>query len=137
MLPSPVQASRTVALRPISAGDAGARSGGKPEVDAEALREDELRRLYGPDLDKEYSREGTRSGSAARSEDDDEEPAAVEIPVVGAGDAAFLAQLLAQDEPAEEPVDPYRDASRAYGRFREERHVGLVIDIRDPVDVMA
>ena len=36
---------RATALRPISAGDAGARNSDKPQAEAEALREDELYRL--------------------------------------------------------------------------------------------
>jgi len=49
--------------------------------------------------------------------------------------AAFLAQLLAQDEPLEEQPDPSGDASRAYERSREERDTSLFVDVRDPVDV--
>ncbi len=64
-------------------------------------------------------------------------PPTGETPIFPGGTAAFIAQLFAQEEPEETTLDPFGDAGRAYERLREERHVGLVVDVRDPVDVTA
>ena len=140
-LPNPAPAAllpRTTALRPVSAGEAGARSGTGPQIEAEALREDELQRLHAPEAESHSpggdGPEAGRFESAPRHDEERPHPAG-ETPTFPGGSAAFLAQLLAQDDPPDEPLDPYADASRAYVRLREERHIGLVIDVRDPVDV--
>lgn len=53
-----------IALRPIAAGDAGARagSGTKPEIEAEELREDELYRLQADRAESNASGSGLHQG---------------------------------------------------------------------------
>lgn len=135
MLSAPAPVPRPVMLRPVSAGEAGGRSGRGPKADADGLREDELRRLYGSDLGDPSFDKGPQARQAEVSEDPKEESERNICAPAGMGDTAFLAQLLSQDEPAPEGSDPFGDASRAYERFHAERHMGMVIDLRDPVDV--
>lgn len=138
LLPAPaVPPSRLTALRPVASADAGARLGTGPPMEAEELREDELFRLRAEPAEGRSSDAGPdRAPPASRSQEDegDNRPEG-ETPSLLGGTAAFMAQLFAADEPDEAPKDPFGDAARAYGRFREERHAGMVIDVRDPVDV--
>ncbi len=128
---------RATALRPISAGDAGARSSDKPQAEAEALREDELYRLRPEGAESHSASAGTSGERPSAGEEAGERrfETRSETPSFLRGAAAFLAQLLAQDEPVEEQPDPFGDASRAYERFREERDTSLFVDARDPIDV--
>jgi hypothetical protein len=136
MLAPPAHTPRAVALRPISAGDAGARSGRGPQPEAEALREDELLRLQSPGMGSRSAESRGRTGHSSADVSDTTESHfnAGEAPGIPRSETAFLAQLFSQDEPEEASPDPYGDASRAYDRLREERHIGLVIDVREPVD---
>lgn len=128
-----------IALRPIAAGDAGARagSGTKPEIEAEELREDELYRLQADRAESNASGSGLHQGRYKAHVEDEGHSARHEGETSSfpGGNAAFMAQLFAADEPSEEPQDPFGDATKAYDRFRERRHPGMVIDVRDPVDV--
>lgn len=128
---------RATALRPISAGDAGARSSDKPQAEAEALREDELYRLRPEGAESHSASAGTGSERPGAGEEAGERHFEMrsETPSFPGGTAAFLAQLFAQDDPLEEQPDAFGDASRAYERFLEERDTGLFVDVRDPVDV--
>jgi len=136
MLPPPASVPRAVVLRPISASDGSARSGYGPGVDAEEVREEELRRLQGPEFEDQPRGKGPQAGYSTPADETEADPdTRPETLGVGPSDTAFLAQLMAQEEPGEEAADAYGDASRAYERFREEGHTGLFIDVRDPVDV--
>ncbi len=140
LLPAPVvPPPRIIALRPIAAGDAGARagSGTGPQIEAEELREDELYRLQADRAESRSSGSGSGRGRYEAHVEDESHSAhpAGETPSFPGGSAAFMAQLFAADEPSEEPQDPFGDATKAYDRFSEERHPGMVIDVRDPVDV--
>lgn len=128
---------RATALRPISAGDAGARNSDKPQAEAEALREDELYRLRPEGAESHSASAGTSGERPSAGEEAGERhfETRSETPSFPGGTAAFLAQLFAQDEPVEEQPDPFGDATRAYERFREERDTGLFVDVRDPIDV--
>ena len=128
---------RATALRPVTAPDTGAGAGKRPDIEAEDLREEELRRLQPDGVHARSAHTHADAGDpGVASEDDDEEAfASPETPSFPGGAAAFLAQLFAQEAPAEEQPDPFGDASRAYQRFREERDSGHFIDVRDPVDV--
>ena len=78
------------------------------------------------------------TGAATRPHAEDESQSfhyAGETPSFPGGSAAFMAQIFAADERSAEPQGPVRDATKAYARFREERHAGQFIDVRDPVDV--
>jgi hypothetical protein len=131
---------RVTALRPVSAGDAGTRSTGsseRPQIEAESLREDELYRLR-PESAESHSAGAGASRQQSRTAEDDQPPGPAtpaETPSFPGGTSAFLTQLLAQEEPAQEHLDPFGDATRAYERFHEERDANLFIDVRDPVDV--
>lgn len=131
---------RVSALRPVTAGDAGARNAGaseRPQVEAEELREDELYRLRPEGADGHSASAGAGRQSRTAAEEDQGDPStAAETPSFPGGAAAFMAQLFAQEEPAEVQPDPFGDASRAYERFGEERDSTLFIDVRDPVDLM-
>lgn len=131
---------RATALRPVSAGESGARNTGssdRPHIEAEELREDELHRLR-PEGAESHTASADAGHERSHVSSNEEIPTAearAETPSFPGGTTAFLTQLLAQKEPGEEQPDPYGDASRAYERFLEERDTGHVIDIRDPVDV--
>lgn len=136
LLPAPaLPPPRLTALRPVAAGDAGARAGTGAQTDAEALREDELFRLRADPAEGQSSGgspdHGSRAGRAGDEEGDDHQER--ETPALPGGTAAFMVQLFGADDPEEAPQDPFGDATRAYGRFREERHAGMIIDVRDPV----
>lgn len=130
---------KMIALRPIAAGDAGSRagSGTEPQIEAEELREDELYRLQADRAETRSSGSGPeRRRYEAHAEDESRSAHhASETPSFPGGSAAFMAQLFAAEEPSEEAQDPFGDATKAYDRFSEERHPGMVIDVRDPVDV--
>lgn len=140
LLPVPsVPQARVIALRPVAAGDAGSRAGTgtEPQTEAEALREDELYRLHAERVESQASGGSPDRGRYEDHAEDDNHSGhyAGETPSFPGGTAAFMAQLFAADESSEESQDPFGDATRAYSRFREERHAGMVIDVRDPVDV--
>ncbi len=128
---------RATALRPVTSADASSDTGKRPDVEAEDLREDELKRLR---PDGVHARSGHAKADAGHTvpvpdDEADEAHESPETPSFPGGMAAFMAQLFAQDEPDEEQPDPFGDASRAYQRFREERDGGHFMDVREPVDV--
>ena len=125
---------RAAALRPVTAPDTGAGAGKRPDVEAEDLREDELKRLR-PDGAHARSNVDTEEASPESEDGGEDGSATPESASIPGGTAAFLAQLFAQDEPAEDQPDPFGDATRAYRHLREERDAGHFIDIRDPIDV--
>ncbi len=128
---------RATALRPVSASDTGAGAGKRPDIEAEDLREEELRRLQpdGVHARSTHTKSGARDADESSKEEVEDTFTAPQTPSLPGGGAAFLAQLFAQNEPAEDQPDPFGDATRAYRRFREERDAGHFIDIRDPIDV--
>jgi hypothetical protein len=117
---------RTGVLRPVDAGT-------QPDFDAQALRRAQA-------LQAETLRE--TSGEQAQEQRPDAAEAEADRGRQGsrgqrpAGDSApFVAQLLAQDQPPPRRRDPFAEAARAYGRFREEPRVGFVLDAPARIDI--
>jgi len=120
LVPAGALAARPVAIRPADAGLA-------PAFDADALRRDAT--LRAETLDQS-SQESNRSAGDRQA---GAEPAAGRT--ASTSNAAFVTQLLAQDQPAERRRSPFAEAALAYGRFREEPKAGFILDPPRRVDV--
>lgn len=120
LVPVSALAARPVAIRPTDANLA-------PSFDAEALRRETA--LRAETLDQDRQENNRRAGDRQASP----EPAARLTAL--AGNAAFVTQLLAQDQPAERRSSPFAEAALAYRRFREEPKAGFILDLPKRVDL--
>ncbi len=120
LVPVSAHAARPVAIRPVDAGLA-------PSFDADALRRETALRAETLDQARQ---DGNRSAGDRQTR---AEPAAGRT--ASTSNAAFVTQLLAQDQPAERRRLPFAEASLAYGRFREEPKAGFILDAPQRVDL--
>ena len=120
---------RPVALRPI---DAGVRIGAAPGLEAEALRQAQA---FQAETLREAPSDRARQQSSDSSEASQERSSSGGRGAPTGDNTPFLAQLLAQDQPPPRQPNPFAEASRAYGRFREEPRTGFVLDLPERVDV--
>lgn len=116
LVPTNAVALRPAPLRPV---DAGVRAG----FDPEALRRSQTFQADRREQERTGSIDSERAGADAARR-----------PAVSGDNAAFVTQLLNQDQAA--PQRPsFADAARAYGRFSDEPQSGFVIDLPARVDV--
>lgn len=124
LVPATSLTARSMALRPIEAGVPTA-------FDADALRRDQA--LRAETVGKARAADaGETSGSASRRQAASQPAPSQTTPT---GNAAFITQLLAQDQPAERRRTPFADAALAYGRFRKEPATGFVLDPPQRIDL--
>ena len=119
LIPISPLTTRSMALRPIEAGVPTA-------FDADALRRDKTLRA-------ETIGEARPGDAGSRQADSRPAPGRT----TPTSNAAFVTQLLAQDQPTERRKSPFADAARAYGRFREEPKNGFVLDPPHRIDLKA
>lgn len=118
--------THSTALRPVEAGVPTA-------FDADALRRGNT--LQSETTGEARPEEASDKGGGAGSRQADPQPASGRP--TPASNAAFVAQLLAQDQPAERRRSPFADAARAYRRLSEEPKSGFVLDPPQRIDLKA
>lgn len=127
LVPVNALSQRSVALRPV---DAGVQLAPAPDLDAlrraQAFQTAALRDAPG-------ERARNPRDDAAETAREEAQPSGRRTPL--GNSAPFVAQLLAQDQPPSRRRDPFAEASRAYGRFREVPRTGFILDPPDRVDV--
>lgn len=116
--------TRSMALRPIEAGVAAA-------FDADALRRDQALRTETVGKGRAGGADEPREGANSRQATSQPAPGQT----TPTGNAAFVTQLLAQDQPAERRRTSFADVALAYGRFRKEPAAGFVLDLPQRIDV--
>lgn len=124
LVPISALTARSVAVRPIEAGVVA-------PFDTNALRRDQT--LQAETLDQ--ARRDVARGESGDAGDQRENPGDRPGQTFRTGNAPFLAQLLAQDQPAERKRSPFADAAQAYGRFHGEPKTGFILDLPQRVDL--
>ncbi len=124
LVPVTALTTRSMALRPVELGVPATFDAGAPRRD---------QALLGETVGKARPGDAGETGGGARSR----QAASQATPgrTTPTDNAAFIAQLLAQDQPAERRRSAFADAALAYGRFRKEPAAGFVLDPPQRVDL--
>jgi len=120
--------SRSSALSPVDARSPSASFEAEPGFRVQPLQAETLREASSQQAEPQPR--NTAETQAARDRQDGRQRP------FGNG-APFLTQLLAQDQPVSPTADPFAQAARAYGRFKEAPSTGFVLDAPARIDVRA